>query len=234
MAEQLDSLISAQQRLLNDVSHELRSPLARMQAAIGLAQQQPDKMPSTLERIDRESQRISDLIGELLLLSRLESNVKGETKTEIELGGLLADIVEDARFEAEQKGVTLRYGGFEEEDIIVETRCELLHRTLENVLRNAVQHCPEGCEVGVVAEFDAANRRLDIAIADQGPGVDEADLKAIFQPFFRGGRQDRPDSIGLGLTIAQQAVKALGGTIDASNRPQGGLLVKITVPFQIF
>lgn len=229
MAEQLGSLISAQQRLLNDVSHELRSPLARMQAAIGLAQQQPEKMPATLERIDRESQRISDLIGELLLLSRLEAGVEKNANAAIDIGGLLADIAEDACFEAEQKGVELHYHGVGE-DVIVETRCELLQRAVENVLRNAVQHCKRGGEVSFTTAFDTASRRLIIAIADQGPGVADADLRSIFQPFFRGSRS-KPDSIGLGLTIAQRAVKALGGTIDASNRPLGGLQIKIEIKF---
>lgn len=229
MAAQLGSLITAQQRLLNDVSHELRSPLARMQAAIGLAQQQPEKLPATLERIEREAQRISDLVGELLVLSRLEAGVHACQLDAVDLGGLLADIVEDAQFEAEQKGITIAYEGFE--DIIVKSRCELLQRAIENVLRNAVQHCKQGDEVRVIARFDTVNRRLSVAINDQGPGVAEADLASIFQPFFRSGKPSRPDSIGLGLTIAQRAVAALGGEIHASNRPSGGLHVGIELPF---
>lgn len=229
MAAQLDSLISAQQRLLNDVSHELRSPLARMQAAIGLAQQQPDKMPDTLVRIERESQRISDLVGELLVLSRMEAGVNVDACSEIDLGGLLADIVEDARFEAAQQGVELHYEGFD--DVIVKSRCELLQRAVENVLRNAVQHCKKGGEVSVSAEFDSANRSLRIVIDDQGPGVAEADLTAIFQPFYRGGKANRPDSIGLGLAIAHSAVTTLGGTLQAANRPEGGLRMAMEVAF---
>lgn len=231
MAAQLDSLITAQQRLLHDVSHELRSPLARMQAAIGLAQQQPEKIPSSFERIQRESQRISDLIGELLVLSRLEAGVGEGEIIETDLGDLLADIVEDAQFEAEQKGVKIDFLGFEEE-VIVKTRCELLHRAVENVLRNALQHCKQDGKVSVIAKFDDADRHLKIGIADQGPGVAEAELKLIFQPFFRGNRQNRPDSIGLGLTIAKRAIEVLDGSISAHNRPQGGLNVEISIPFQ--
>ncbi|AEG00965.1 sensor histidine kinase [Methylomonas methanica] len=225
MAAQLDSLISAQQRLLHDVSHELRSPLARMQAAIGLAQQQPHKIPETLERIERESQRISDLVGELLVLSRLEAGVSDGNMADTDLGGLLADIVEDVRFEAAQKQVEITYRGFDE--VIVETSGELLHRAVENVLRNAVQHCKCGGEVTVNAGFDPAEGRLRIVIEDQGIGVPEADLQAIFQPFFKSPNQKKPDSVGLGLSIAYRAVEALGGNIRARNRSQGGLAVEI-------
>lgn len=225
MAAQLDSLISAQQRLLHDVSHELRSPLARMQAAIGLAQQQPHKIPETLERIERESQRISDLVGELLVLSRLEAGVSDGNMADTDLGGLLADIVEDVRFEALQKQVEIAYQGFDE--VIVKTSGELLHRAVENVLRNAVQHCKCGGEVMVNADFDPADGCLRIAIGDQGFGVPEADLQAIFQPFFKSLNQKKPDSVGLGLSIAYRAVEALGGNIFARNRSQGGLEVEI-------
>ncbi len=231
MATQLDNLITAQQRLLHDVSHELRSPLARMQAAIGLAQQQPEKMRASLERIERESQRISDLIGELLILSRLEAGVGEGEIIDTDLGDLLGDIIEDARFEAGQKGINIHYRGFEE-DAIVKTHCELLHRAVENVLRNAVQHCEKDGEVNVTAKFDAVDGRLQIGIDDQGPGVDKADLQSIFQPFFRGKYQNKPDSIGLGLTIALRAVEALGGTISAHNKQQSGLYVEISIPFR--
>ncbi len=229
MAAQIGSLVNAQQRLLHDVSHELRSPLARMQAAIGLAQQQPEKMQATLERLERDSQRISDLVGELLVLSRLETGLPDRDISEIDVGGQLADIVEDARFEAEHKGVNLVYTGIE--DIIVKGRSELLHRAVENILHNAVQHCKTGGTVTVTADFDKANHRLHISIDDQGPGVAESDLKAIFQPFFRSGSQNKCDSIGLGLTIALRAVQAHGGHISAANRRQGGLHVAIEIPF---
>ena len=229
MAAHLESLIAAQQRLLHDVSHELRSPLARMQAAIGLAQQQPEKIPDTLQRIERESQRISDLVGELLVLSRLEAGVSEGEAADTDLGCLLADIVEDARFEAEQKGVVIEYQGID--DAIVKTHCELLHRAVENVLRNAVEHCRQGGKVGMTALFDIASQSMALTIDDQGPGVAEADLETIFQPFFRSGKQHRSDSVGLGLTIAQRAIASLGGSIVARNRPEGGLRVEIRVAF---
>lgn len=229
MAGQIHSLVHAQQRLLHDVSHELRSPLARIQAAIGLAQQQPEKIQAMLERTERESQRISDLVGELLVLSRLEAGVGASGSHDFDIGGLLDDIVEDARFEAEQHGVAIRYDGIEE--TLVKGCSELLHRAIENVLRNAVQHCKTGGEVLFTARFDSAEQRLQVAVDDQGPGVAESDLSAIFEPFFRSGDRVKANSIGLGLAIAYRSIEAHGGTIWASNRPEGGLHVEIGIPF---
>lgn len=229
MAGHIYSLVHAQQRLLHDVSHELRSPLARIQAAIGLAQQQPEKVQATLERIERESQRISDLVGELLVLSRLEAGVSDGESQDFDIGGLLDDIVENARFEAEQHDVSIRYDGIG--TTLVKARGELLHRAIENVLRNAVQHCKKGGEVSVSARFDAGKRRLQLTVDDQGPGVAEADLSAIFEPFFRSGDRSKANSIGLGLAIAYRSIEAHGGTIRASNLPQSGLRVQIDIPF---
>ncbi|MGZ5006539.1 MAG: ATP-binding protein [Methylobacter sp.] len=229
MAGQIHSLVHAQQRLLNDVSHELRSPLARIQAAIGLAQQQPEKQQAMLGRIERESQRMNDLVGELLVLSRLEAGVDRGENHEFDIGGLLDDIVEDARFEAERHQVAIRYAGIEE--TLVKGRSELLHRAIENVLRNALQHCKKGGEVAVSAYFDTAKRRLQVMIDDQGPGVAESDLSVIFEPFFSSGDRSKADSIGLGLAIAYRAIEAHGGRIHANNRPQGGLRVQMEIPF---
>jgi len=182
-----------------------------------------------MERIERESQRISDLVGELLVLSRLEAGVSGSESHDFDIGGLLDDIVENARFEAEQYGVVIRYDGIEE--TVVKGRSELLHRAIENVLRNALQHCKKGGEVAVIVRFDTGKRRLQVAVYDQGSGVAESDLAAIFEPFFRSGDRGKADSIGLGLAIAYRAIEAHAGRIQASNRPQGGLRIEINIPF---
>ncbi|MDD5275063.1 MAG: ATP-binding protein [Methylovulum sp.] len=231
MATQIGNLMSAQQRLLHDVSHELRSPLARMQVAIGLAQQQPEKIPATLIRIERESQRISDLVGELLVLSRLEVGAAEGGVGDIDLAGFLGDIVEDARFEAESNHIRIAYSGID--DIIVQGHGELLHRAVENVLRNAIQHCKPNGQITVDAAFDVTGNCFRISIEDEGPGVEEQYLTAIFQPFFRSAQQSKTDSVGLGLAIAHRAVTAHGGQIYANNRPQGGLHVDIEVPLGI-
>ncbi|OAI20780.1 two-component sensor histidine kinase [Methylomonas koyamae] len=229
MAKQIGNLVGAQQHLLHDVSHELRSPLARIQAAIGLAQQQPEKLPATLERIERESQRISDLVGELLMLSRLEAGVDKRTFEAVNIADLLADIVEDVGFEAQRNGISLEYPGIG--DIRGYCLPELLHRAVENVLRNAVQHCRRDGSVILAADIERNNARLRIRVEDMGPGVPDRDLAAIFQPFFRSGKPTKAQSTGLGLTIAQRAIEAHGGRIGAENREAGGLRVTIDIPF---
>lgn len=230
MAGQIHSLVHAQQRLLHDVSHELRSPLARIQAAIGLAQQSPEKQLTMLERIEHESQRMNNLVGELLMLSRLEAGVSGYESQELDIGELLDSIVEDVRFEAEQQQVKICYDGIGE--TLVNGRGELLHRAFENVLRNAIRHCKSGGEVLVSAWFVEETRLLRVTIADEGPGVAESDLTAIFEPFFRSGDRSKADSFGLGLAIAFRSIEAHRGTIQAHNRPQGGgLNMEITIPF---
>lgn len=227
MVNQIQTLVNAQQRLLHDVSHELRSPLARIQAAIGLAYQQPDKMPMTLERIEKEAQRMNDLIGELLALSRLETGVIG-TLEAIDINELMAEIVEDARLEADNKNVSIKFTAPEE--IFIKGYYDLISRAIENVLRNAIKHTKSNSEVSVSANLGASDHRLYIDITDQGPGVAENELSAIFGPFYRGSNSQKSQSIGLGLTIAQKAIEAHNGKISASNRKEGGFRVEINLP----
>ncbi len=226
MAERLDSLITAQRRLLHDVSHELRSPLARLQAAIGLVRQSPDKLEATVDRIERESGRIDHLVGELLTLSRLEAGVMGAMDEEIPLGDLLVDIVEDARFEAETRQQAVVFESACE--VMLRGQPELLHRAVENVVRNALKHTPSGKRIGVICRLDGATLRL--SVLDEGPGVAESELDGIFDPFFRGSGAQGTDGHGLGLAIARRVIQAHGGAIMASNRPEGGLCVEMTLP----
>lgn len=228
MASHLNDLIDGQRRLLHDVSHELRSPLARLQAAIGLARQQPERLESSLQRIERESVRMDRLVGELLTLSRLEAGVMGAMEEEVNVGELLAGVVADARFEAEASGRTVEFSGCGE--VIVTGNAELLHRALENVVRNALRHTPEGGKVTLEVRLDANNLR--IAILDQGPGVPAKELNGIFEPFFRGGESQHTDGHGLGLAIARRVVESLGGSIRALNREGGGLCVEIMLPLK--
>ena len=227
MVKQIQLLVNAQQRLLHDVSHELRSPLARIQTAIGLAYQQPNKIPLMLERIEKESQRMNDLIGELLALSRLEAGVIGKLEA-IDMNELMAEIVDNARLEADNKNVSIQLTTTEE--IFIKGYHSLISRAIENVLRNAVKHSKTNSEVNVSANLDASGQQLHINIADQGPGVAENELSAIFEPFFRGSNSQKSQSIGLGLTIALKAVEAHQGKIKAENRYEGGLRVEIMLP----
>lgn len=227
MVNQIQTLVNAQQRLLHDVSHELRSPLARIQAAIGLAYQQTDKMPLMLERIEKEAQRMNDLIGELLALSRLEAGVIGKLEV-IDINELIAEMVEDALLEADSKNVSIKLNTTEE--IFIKGYYGLLSRAIENVLRNAIKHTRSNSEVTVSTNLVASDHQLYIGITDQGLGVAENELSAIFEPFFRGSNSQKSQSIGLGLTIAQKAIEAHNGKISASNRKEGGFLVEINLP----
>lgn len=228
MASHLNTLIDGQRRLLHDVSHELRSPLARLQAAIGLARQQPERLESSLGRIERESERMDRLVGELLTLSRLEAGVLGTMDEEINLGELAADVVADARFEAEARGRAVDFSGCGE--VSVKGNAELLHRALENVVRNALRHTPVGARVAVRVELDAGGNGVRLAVIDQGPGVPERELDAIFEPFVRGGDSRHNDGHGLGLAIARRVVESHGGGIRAENPAGGGLCVEIVLP----
>jgi signal transduction histidine kinase len=227
MTARLRSLIDGQTRLLHDVSHELRSPLARLQAAIGLAHQQPDKIAASLERIERESVRMDKLVGELLTLSRLEAGALNAAQEEIDMAELLAQIADDARYEAASQGSTVALHG--EAEAMVIGQADLLARAIENVVRNAIKHGGEGKAVQLELEPLPESRQLRIRVLDEGPGVAAADLDDIFQPFFRGSSAGAGGH-GLGLAIAKHVVEAHGGSIKAVNRTLGGLAVEIVLP----
>jgi two-component system OmpR family sensor kinase len=228
MAERLQALVGAQRRLLHDVSHELRSPLARLHVAVGLARQQPDKLATTLDRIEHETQRLDDLVGEVLTLSRLEAGVSGATEQYVDVADLLETVVEDARFEAETRGCQV--GLAADGETVVRGRTELLRRAFENVIRNALKYTGQGTTVEVKTSREPAANRVTVSVCDRGPGVPETALDAMFEPFYRAGNVSDRDGFGLGLAIAKRAVAAHGGSIRAVNRPEGGLCVEIILP----
>jgi two-component system OmpR family sensor kinase len=220
MSAQLRALIEGQRRLLHDVSHELRSPLARLQAAIGLAHQQPERTPALLQRIERESVRMDKLVGELLTLSRLEGpNALAMTEA-VDVGEMIGQIAADVRFEAGESGprvsISATQGG------MVRGAPDMLWRALENVVRNAACHGSAGGMIDIV--LGAAAQSLTIEVLDRGPGIDPAHLSAVFQPFFRShSNTGSVSGYGLGLVIARRINEAHGGTIAVSNRSGGGL-----------
>jgi two-component system OmpR family sensor kinase len=224
MAGQLQSLIDAQRRLLHDVSHELRSPLARLHAAIGLARQDPRKIEPSLERIEREAARLDELVGEVLTLARLEGGTASGPEETVDFADLVANIAGDARFEAEAAGrkVTLESA----EQVLVRGRAELLHRAVENVVRNAVKHSFPGTTVEI--KLVAAGDRALLSVADHGPGIAPGESERIFEPFYRGAAA--PGGFGLGLAIAQGAIAAHGGAIGAANAEGGGLRMQMELP----
>ncbi|ACO79278.1 sensory histidine protein kinase [Azotobacter vinelandii CA] len=228
MVLQLQQLMDARQRLLHDISHELRSPLTRLQAAIGLLRQRPEQGASMLERIQRESERLDGLIEELLTLARLEAGSDNIARERVDLIELLGAIAEDAGFEAETKGCTLNFRA--EGQFVSLVSGEMLYRAFENVVRNAVKFTDPGSAVTLEAHIEDEGRRLHIRVRDRGPGVAPQMLEAIFEPFKRAESDTPVVGFGLGLAIARRAVEMHGGSIRASLGEGGGLVVDIRLP----
>ncbi len=230
MAERLDGLLRSQKELLRDVSHELRSPLARVQAALGLARQHSaGAVAGELDRIEHEAERLGELIGQILSLSRLESGAGLSVREPVVLNELLREVADDAALEAQARGCKVQV--FASIAASVEGDPTLLHSAVENVLRNAVRHTRPGTEVTVVLAADPGGG-YSIDVEDRGAGVPEEMLPRIFEPFVRVGEaRDRASGgYGLGLAIARRAVQAHRGQIRAANRPGGGLAITIRLP----
>lgn len=229
MTGRLRDLIEGQRRLLHDVSHEMRSPLARMQAAIGLARRQPERLEAHLKRIELEAMRMDALVEELLMLARIQSGVGFELRQEISLIELASAVVEDCDFEARLTGGEVRLTAAS--NLTVRGNSELLHRAVENVIRNAVKHGGAGHVVSVDLRGGDECDEAVLQVLDSGPGVPADFLEAIFEPFRRPPSSDRSAAgHGLGLTIARRIVETHGGSIKATNRPEGGLAVRIVLP----
>ncbi len=233
MAERLEKLVNAQSRLLNDISHELRSPLARLNVALGLARQRTGPEAHTaLERIDLEANRLNELIGELLTIARLESGDQSRQKSPIHLGELIEEIAKDADFEAQSRDCHVECAIAQ--DSIVTGTPILLHSAIENVVRNATRYTEEGTGVQVRLEAGQGPGGAEavIRVTDSGPGVPEDALDKLFRPFYRidDARGRQTGGVGLGLAITERAVRLHGGTVSAANRPQGGLMVEIRLP----
>lgn len=233
MAERIESLMESQSRLLKDVSHELRSPLARLSVALGLAQQRStEETRGALDRIELESNRLNQLIQRLLTISRLESGTDGILKARLSLRDLVEQVAHDAEYE--NQGNVCRLVAEPTEEYFVDADPVLLRSAVENVVRNAMRYTAHGSTVEIHLGRRAGDAGEDIAvrILDSGPGVPEEDLERIFQPFYRidDARNRKTGGAGLGLSIAARALRLHGGRVSASNRPGGGLEVEIRMP----
>lgn len=226
MAERLERLIEGQRRWLHDISHELRSPLARLQAAADLLRQQPERAAEFAERIDRDTGRMDRLVEELLTLARLDAGTAGKLDETVDLAEVIADIADDAALEGEARGCQIEPAI--SAPLSVRGSVDLLHRAIENVVRNALRHSPDGGRIAISASRDGPWVR--VSIADAGPGVPESLLERIFDPFFRVDETRTFVGHGLGLSITRRIVEAHGGRISASNPPAGGLAVAIELP----
>jgi len=232
MAGKIEALIETQKNLLRDISHELRSPLTRLGIALELArlQDSPELKNKSLARIELEAERMNTMIGQLLNLTRLENGASNEPFQEFDLQGLLADLVADANYEAKTRQCTVVYNA--PEVVVYFGSQSLLAQALENVIRNAVKYTADNSTVTV--DLTRSTEHLSIQIADQGPGVPDEALLKLFEPFYRvaAARDRQSGGSGIGLAIAEQAVKLHSGTISAANIPTGGLLIEVNLPIK--
>jgi len=247
MAERIEELVDSQSRLLKDVSHELRSPLARLSVALGLARQRaacdarPEVAPeleSALNRIELEADRLNQLIQRLLTISRLESGTDGLRKTQLSVRELVEQVAHDAEYETPGRGcrvtTSANLPADAADEFLVEADPDLLRSALENVVRNATRYTAEGTTVEVQLERQrAANGdEIVVRVLDSGPGVPDEALQKILEPFYRldDARNRQTGGAGLGLSIADRAIRLHGGHLRASNRKQGGLEIEIRIP----
>lgn len=232
MAEQLEMLIHSKERLLQDISHELRSPLARLHIAIELGRNKAAGLAEAeFTRMEMECLRLNCLIGEILEFARLDKSVDELNKTNVNLTELLTRISQDANFEFGLGAPCVLMSPAPAYHLLIDER--LVHRAIENIVRNALRYSPAGEPVILTISHDEALSCLHIDIEDHGPGVPDSQLQTIFNPFYRvdPSREKKTGGYGLGLSIAEKAIHLHQGRIVASNRPQGGLLVRISLPF---
>jgi len=232
MAERLEKLAQAQSRLLSDISHELRSPLARLNVALALARQRSGSATQgSLDRAELEAERLNELIGRLITVVRLEAGDDAMRRFRVQLDELIAEIAKDADFEAAGRNCHVVVASSVPAVVLGDP--DMLRIAIENVVRNAVRYTREGSKV----EIDLKSGGVDpghatIQVTDSGSGVPEEALDKLFRPFYRidDARDRHTGGVGLGLAITQRSILLHGGTVHASNRPQGGLMVEIRLP----
>jgi signal transduction histidine kinase len=233
MAERIEALITAQRNLLADVSHELRSPLSRLNLALGLARRRAG--PETVEhldRIERETDRLNNLIGQLLALARVDSGVDLQRKEVFDLGTLVQEVAADGDYEARDRNCTVTFHSSLE--CRAEGAREMLRGAIENVVRNAVRYTAEGTsvEITLMAQRAQDGSRAVIQVRDHGAGVPEDALAELFHPFHRvpDEARQRSDGTGLGLAITQRTFRLHGGNVTAANAQDGGLVITLELP----
>lgn len=229
MAERIEALVAHDRGVLQDLSHELRSPLARLHLILDLAQNSSDpaRAAAYFRQAEAEIVRLDRMTGEMLALSRLEGDIPGMTREHLDLVELARTCIAQAGLEAQARGITL---GFDAPaaPLVVSGSAPLLERAVRNLLLNAIKFSAVGGEVTL--QLHAAAGMAELGVLDRGPGVPQAELESLFRPFFRGSNAARVDGHGLGLAIVQRVVKIHGGDLHAANRPDGGLAVHLQLP----
>ena len=228
MVDQLRANRGATTQLLRDISHELRSPLARMRVALGLARQPPADLARQLDRMEREIERLDSLISQVLKLARLHGTDAPFARESFDLDELIEEVVRDANFEGAVKNCSVRLQGAA--NTAVNGNRDLVRSAIDNVLRNAVRYSPQGVPVDVSVMHP--QNGLAILIRDGGPGVPDKDLERIFEPFYRVAESRDRDTggEGIGLAITAQVMKAHGGSAKAVNCQGGGFEVRLNLP----
>ncbi|UCG72962.1 MAG: HAMP domain-containing histidine kinase [Chromatiales bacterium] len=223
MADRLEQLLSGREQLMQEMSHELRSPLARLQAALALASHRQSLTAEERSQIDAEISRMNHTIGAMLRFSSLDS-VGTTAPRLVRLGKMLTELVNTEEVEAAAKGCRLDLKTERQMTLVGDP--ELLRSGFENILRNAIRHAPPNSSVEINARRAAGG--FEVAIGDQGPGVAAEYLERIFEPFFRAPETaDQSTGSGLGLAIAKRVFEAHDGEVTATARPGGGLLITV-------
>ncbi|WP_233843622.1 HAMP domain-containing sensor histidine kinase [Dyella sp. 2HG41-7] len=228
MAERIDTLVTHERSVLQDLSHELRSPLARLHLILDLTQHSANSRDAAehFARAEREIVRMDRITSEMLALSRLESGLPGMMREPVDISEVVNDRAEAARIDAQARKITLQVIG--DESAVVQGSGILLERALDNVLANAIKFSPQGSIVKMTIAHD--DQHIVVGIRDQGPGVPLEELELLFRPFFRGSNAAQADGHGLGLAIVQRVIQAHDGQVVAKNADGGGLEVSIRLP----
>jgi two-component system, OmpR family, sensor histidine kinase CpxA len=231
MAAHIEDLVSRQRQLISDVSHELRSPLARLNVALDLARQRRGDDPA-FDQAEQDAALLNEMIGRLLTIAKLDVSAPQLPMTEVDLSELISQIVRNANFESNPSKESVKLTA--EQGFLIQGNAEMLHSAIENVVRNAIHYTDPGTEIEVRIRADRQPGKslVCIEIRDHGPGLPESELNNIFRPFYRvaAARDRQSGGAGLGLAIADRVIRAHGGTISARNTAPRGLLIEILLP----
>ncbi len=229
MASRIEELISRQRQLTSDVSHELRSPLARLGVALDLGRKRKGDDPA-FDQMEADIALLDEMIGRLLTIAKLDNAGPQIPMADVDLDELVAQIVRDAEFESRDRNVNIRFTS--PGNCSVWGSAELLHSAIENVVRNAVRHTEQGTSIEVEMRHEGISEKTHLTVLDHGPGVPAAELQKIFQPFYRvaAARDRQSGGTGLGLAIADRVLRIHGGSIAAENADPHGLRVEIVLP----
>jgi two-component system sensor histidine kinase CpxA len=233
MATHVEDLVTSQRQLISDISHELRSPLARLTAAVGVARQRLGHN-DLFDRMERDAERLNEMIGRLLTLARIEMTAALPEKQRTDLNALLSEIVADAQWDAGQRNCRIEL--ICDRQCYADTNRELLRSAIENVIRNAIRYTAAGTAINVRLECHRADGRDTSVtrVSDHGSGVPPTELLNIFRPFYRvaDARDRQSGGVGLGLAIADRVARLHGGTIEAANKAGGGLEISLSIPLR--